>query len=839
MKWSRTKEAGMTYGIRWILAVASVSPSLAVAQDRTGLMSESALQENWSRVADLAAGGVALSPVEHLLAGHAELALNRNNDSLADFLTVTDPSDIQQWRDWAHAFRAQNPGSAVAWYFEGDSLARMRDWPGAIGAFDAGLKIEPANALLLNARGVSYAASWDLDHALVDLTLATKASPQFADAFVSLGSAWVQQQRGAMGATRALDRALAISPDSEVALILRSGVRMVQGEFPAAQADAGYAVKEAGQLTPAVQARLLDIAELLRSRPQHEVEVALASGLNPGMLINRELQNLQQGQPGSFDKLMTIGQMFPDQRPAIASGIQSSVQTSPSALQSVNAGFARQTQADMLTRTVGSPTNLTLGPAYAMAIGLSQDSRMNPVPAPPPSPRVDFYAVANNLNTATTVAQAMKDSIPENLIPKRISFGADGGLQGLQLLGAGLSDLGASRNGNFNFAASNTLEQLGHTGLWGLGAAGEGLVSAGRISQSFANGMSLLDPLQNLTSGFASQIGGGRWLPNQTEQGSYLSAAHGLLSADYNLQFTLPGATKTLTDLGMGAKLGWSGALGATAVLPDLANLATSRMQGAWNAPVTVNQSISGLDAITKGTWYAAAFMASGGNTTIASGAATLAGVAADRGRAWTMPLFQQLEDFGTKAQIDKIYDSYTASQAARGLPSVSESAFLNPLAPPRIPDTSNWATVQNQYSFTSFGHTITGSSTISRTDLANPIDPMTTSSITRSSQSYTETFNGALANQAINQSVPKPAEVNMPKPVFTPPAPTPDFTSFRDSLMQSVGSGTGAATAPGGFRTGIARPNWEDGDWPITPWYGLGYVVSERPAKDREEVRK
>jgi hypothetical protein len=141
-----------------------------------------------------------------------------------------------------------------------------------------------------------------MTHAMVDLKAATLRNPRLADAFVSLGSMWVQQQRASSGAMVALDKALELSPNSAVALTLRSGVRMVQGDFPASQLDVTQAMKDAGQLTTAVQARLLDMASLVRGGPAKEVQQALASGANPGMLINRELQNLQQGQLGSMDR---------------------------------------------------------------------------------------------------------------------------------------------------------------------------------------------------------------------------------------------------------------------------------------------------------------------------------------------------------------------------------------------------------------------------------------------------------------------------------------------------------------------------------------------------------
>jgi hypothetical protein len=38
----------------------------------------------------------------------------------------------------------------------------------------------------------------------------------------------------------------------------------------------------------------------------------------------------------------------------------------------------------------------------------------------------------------------------------------------------------------------------------------------------------------------------------------------------------------------------------------------------------------------------------------------------------------------------------------------------------------------------------------------------------------------------------------------------------------------TAPETNPGGFKTKILLPRWQDGDWPFMPWYGLGYAVND-----------
>jgi hypothetical protein len=415
-----------------------------------------------------------------------------------------------------------------------------------------------------------------------------------------------------------------------------------------------------------------------------------------------------------------------------------------------------------------------------------------------PSPRIDLAGLSNNLNTAATVAGAASHMIPDRLT--NLSFGLDAGSQGLNLLGAVLGG-----------DAQQMREQLVSTNLWGIGQVASNLAKAAypigsdlHVGQTFADHMSLLDPIQNLLSASTSQIGEGRWLPNQTEQSQYLGAAHSLLEVDFDRQLTFSMATKSFNDLSMGAKWGWGGGLGLTAALPDFASFASSRLQNAWNAPLTVNQSISLFDSFAKGTAYTAAFMLSGGSTSFASGASTLAGVAADQGRLWTMPFFNQF-DFGANAKIMTMYDNYTASQIAHHQSFTSYNDWLNPpAAAPRNPD------------------------------------PMTTSSTTWHS-SATYLFNGAQANQDIQRAL----DSKPPDPVILRPTPIQqqDFTSFLDAtrhmINQSVGSGAGPAVAPGGFRTGMSMPYWEDGEWPITPWYGLGYVVNDQPSQGAHEDRQ
>jgi tetratricopeptide (TPR) repeat protein len=847
--------------LKWVLLGSVIVFSPARAQERLNLLEGAALRENWQRIVELAGAATDLSPVERILTGHAELALNRNNDSLAHFLSVTATDELTGWRDWARTLRANNPGNAIACYFHGDALARQQEWQAAVAAFTAGLALAPGNALLLNARGVSFAATWDMNRAAVDLDAATKRNPQLADAFISLGSQWVQS-RAASGAMNALKRALDLAPDSALAHSLRAGVEMVEERFPAAQKNVEQALSTAGPLHPAVQARLLDLAGLLRDRPAKEVELALATGENPGTLINRELQNLQLGKPGSVDRLMAMAQMFPDQRPAIASGIQKTATTTDSGLRSVNAGFSRLSQSEALASTVGT-NSLPLGPTYAMSIGLSQQSRTSLSQASVSHP--DFSSLAESFKNYGAFTGAFSDIFSgiKDMTKGAMSDQFNGAYRGFGVASHGLNVANAWLSGN----SPDLREQLADSGLWGLGETARALHdvssrlgSRWNVSEDFSKRMDLLDPLKNLVSASSSQIGNGRWLPNDTERSQYLNAAHDLLSFDFQTRF--PAESTALKSLSAAGKLEWGGKLGVTAGLPDFADFISSRFQSGWGSPLTVNQSISLFDSFAKGTAYSAAFMASclvRCNTDLASGVSALAGMAASAGRELTLPMFQSAIGANARAQLvdqwsrDREFGhtNLSFSQYVGGRDEASRLGFsrsdvstLDSLFSSR-PDPFTRPLSMHSFNLDPFraipGHTVTGTGAIGR---SSSFDTASMAETTYQHYSYTDTFNGRTALQNVDRpSLPKPAEVSFSKPVSTP-APSPDYTKFFDSLRnsvnQSVGFGSGFnQPKPGGFTAGIGIPYWEDGEWPIRPWYGLGYIVNDRPAEVAREEKE
>lgn len=204
--------------------VLTVGPELAAA----------ALAEDWSNVVNQVGAILPQTVVPaRMLAAHGYLALNRTNDALFLFGYTQDrTADLSAWLVWAQAFVQSHPDSAIAHYFNGDALARTKDLTAAAVEFDAGLKINPTNVLLLNARGVLFGLNGKLAEARASFEAAIKASnSKSADAFANIGYFWIQSQEGAEGAEQAFTQAISIAQanDSSFATAIhgRMCVRLV------------------------------------------------------------------------------------------------------------------------------------------------------------------------------------------------------------------------------------------------------------------------------------------------------------------------------------------------------------------------------------------------------------------------------------------------------------------------------------------------------------------------------------------------------------------------------------------------------------------------------------
>ncbi len=206
-------------------------PIITFASERDLKNVESILvKQEWNKVSEIlkSVNTKTNSPVLRLIKAHADLALNKNNESLCLFLSVISEEELKRWNKWTENFLKRHPKSAVAYYLRGDALARLEKLDAALEAFNKALEIEPENALVLNARGIVYATKGDVDRARLDFYKASKkAKAPLADAYCNLGFLNIQKKDGAEGAINHFTRALEISPDFALAFHGRGLVRLV------------------------------------------------------------------------------------------------------------------------------------------------------------------------------------------------------------------------------------------------------------------------------------------------------------------------------------------------------------------------------------------------------------------------------------------------------------------------------------------------------------------------------------------------------------------------------------------------------------------------------------
>lgn len=268
-------------------------------QENDSRLEKALLSEDWKKVADLL-GSVDTetpSPALRLIKGHACLALNRNNESLCLFLSVSTDEERKEWEKWTHDFANKNQKSAIAYYFKGDALARLKQWDNALIAFNDALKLKQNHPLVLNARGVTYAAMGSLDNALIDFDHATVASEVFADAFCNLGAVAIQQKEGAKGAETDFTRALNKSADFAFALYGRGCVMLVLGKWEKANEDLRKAILLANCLSGMLSSDIENILQKIEEK--QKTQFASIDGNNPGFgLESRTINALKEGRWG-------------------------------------------------------------------------------------------------------------------------------------------------------------------------------------------------------------------------------------------------------------------------------------------------------------------------------------------------------------------------------------------------------------------------------------------------------------------------------------------------------------------------------------------------------------
>jgi tetratricopeptide (TPR) repeat protein len=270
------------------------------------------LAEQWQKVVDLleARKDLGKSPVARMVKGHACLALNRNNESLCLFMSVSSAEELAEWDRWAKALAQSNPRNAVAHYFSGDASARLQKWESAPEAFEKARGVNPRHALTWNATGVYLAAMGQTDKALTAFMSAAESNPGFADAYANMGALAIQEKDGARGALDDFDVALVpnLSPDFAIALYGRGCVRAVLGRWDEAQKDIEDAATKSGCLKGLIEGSVSRMLEYIDTQSRRQIELAKASGENPEMRIDADIKKIANGDARAVNDIVnTLG----------------------------------------------------------------------------------------------------------------------------------------------------------------------------------------------------------------------------------------------------------------------------------------------------------------------------------------------------------------------------------------------------------------------------------------------------------------------------------------------------------------------------------------------------
>ncbi len=273
------------------LKISNAQSTLIVSKEVEGAV----LAEDWAKVAKLLDDVKAETPepVLRLIKGHADLALNRNNESLCMFISVaSSDNDLQEWDKWTRDFAGRNPKSIIAYYFRGDALARIKKWDEALTAFNKALELNPKHAMVLNARGVVYAAKRDLTLARNDFDNAISINQSFADAYANLGSRFIQMKDGAEGAINEFDKALRISPGFALALHGKGNVEVILFQIEEAEKNLNKA-KEYGTCGKELfNENIINIAAYVHGVDKKELIAMIPKdGDGIGMSLKRTFEN--------------------------------------------------------------------------------------------------------------------------------------------------------------------------------------------------------------------------------------------------------------------------------------------------------------------------------------------------------------------------------------------------------------------------------------------------------------------------------------------------------------------------------------------------------------------
>ena len=272
----------------WVVlgCVSFVSPAHTAPP---GSVDSAILNQEWPAVRDSVASPTSRlpRPVRLALLGHSDLAGNKNDDSLCEFLTLCADSSRALWTAWTDSLVRAHPVSAVAHYLYGDALARQACWSRAICAFDSALVLDPRCFLALNARSICYVAQASWDEAVLGFRAASEVAPGFADAHANLGAAWILQSDAPEGALAAFQSALTSSPNFALAHNGHACALLELGQVPDAE---GELLAVQGSLSKCLEPLAHRVSRALAAIARRETDLVAGAlshlaGIEPGMSV--------------------------------------------------------------------------------------------------------------------------------------------------------------------------------------------------------------------------------------------------------------------------------------------------------------------------------------------------------------------------------------------------------------------------------------------------------------------------------------------------------------------------------------------------------------------------
>lgn len=208
---------------------------------------ENLLAGNWeaTRQAMIRDDVSASDPVNRLIAAHACLATNHNNESSRLFLLTRSESAAKRWETWTTEVLREKPGNAIALYLAADAKVRRGDLVNASALFDKAIEVQPDMGLAYNARGVMKIYKGEMESAFSDFVLAAQLCPNLADAHTNLGNYAVLREASAdmsgnsdlPPAIRHYDQALTLNPTFAQAYNGRGCLLFGAGRFEHAADD--------------------------------------------------------------------------------------------------------------------------------------------------------------------------------------------------------------------------------------------------------------------------------------------------------------------------------------------------------------------------------------------------------------------------------------------------------------------------------------------------------------------------------------------------------------------------------------------------------------------------